>query len=511
MTTPVPDSLGPRAAAGIPLVCFLLSCLVAPCKLTGQAPADTRAVTARLESMERKLDAQERELEEYRSALATLRRQVDAMTGAQAGANAPAADVSALRQAVTDLRDEQSVQQSEIAVHEQAKVETRSRYNLKVGGLVLFNAFQNDGSVDSIDVPVIALSRPPGQSHGSEGATIRQSLITLDATGPRFWGAHTYANVQMDFFGGLSTSDYTTTSGTLRMRAASVETAWPTWRVHAGLERLLVAPSSPTSFASIGEPAMAWSGNLWAWIPQLAAEKRWTFTDTQQLSLAGAVADIPDPGPGTSQYERAPSAAENSRYPGSELRAGYAWGRAQPGGNAASSIGASGYFSPHNYGTSGRVDSWAALGDWNIVLPAGFALSGSAYKGQALGGLGGGTFKDVLSEYDYKQAKYVGQKMIGLRDEGGWAQLKYKIGSRFEFNGAFGMDNSSAGQLWKSSTPLTNPYSTLARNQTFMGNAIFRPRASFLLSLEYRKLKSWPLTSTANEANIVGLAAGYEF
>lgn len=482
--------------------------LTQPAAACGQQPADVQEMTARLERMQRQLDATQRELEEYRSALTSLRQQVQAMAPAGGLVSQAESDagVAGLRQAIADVREEQSVQQAEIAVHEQAKVETSSRYNLKVGGLVLFNAFENLGQVDSIDVPVIALARIPGASHGSNGASLRQSLITLDATGPQFWGAHTYANVQMDFFGGLSTADYTSTAGTVRMRAASILTEWPGWRLHAGLERLLVAPSSPTSYASIGEPAMAWSGNLWAWVPQFTAEKRWSVSDSQQFQLAGALVDVPDPGPRSNPYLRTPSAAEQSRYPGVELRTGYVWGA-----DRASGIGVSGYFSPHDYGQSGKVDAWAGLTDWNFALPAKLAFAGEAYKGQALGGLGGGTFKDIVTEYYYGQAAYPQGNAVGLRDAGGWAQLKYRPGNWVELNGAFGEDNASAAQLWAAYPSQADPYSGLARNQTFLGNAIFRPRASFLLSLEYRKLRSWQLTSTANQAQIVGLAAGYEF
>ena len=491
---------------------LLLCLLVAPSVLHAQQQTDAQAMAARLQSMEQKLDAQQREIEADRAALAALRSQVAAMTaGATAATPNPegatsSSDISALRQAVADLRDEQSVQQSEIAVHEQSKVETRSRYNLKVGGLILFNAFQNDGSVDSIDVPAVAMQRSAGQSHGSEGASLRQSLISLDATGPQFWGAHSYANLQVDFFGGLSTADYATTAGSVRMRSATVETDWPSWRIHAGLERLIAASSSPTSFATVGEPAMAWSGNLWAWLPQFAVEKRWDLSDTRELSLTAALVDVPDPSPSSNGYDRTASAAERSRYPGSELRAGYAWGR-----DRASFIGASGYFSPHDYGSAGRVNAWAALTDWNFVLPAHLALSGQAYKGQALGGIGGGTFKDVVTAYYGSPGEYAPHREIGLHDQGGWTQLKFKPTDRFELNGAFGMDNSTAYQLWISGETPSNAYNGLARNQTFLGNAIFRPRASILLSVEYRKLRSWQLTSTANEANIVGLAAGYEF
>jgi len=488
-------------AVALPMVLALGSAQ----RLRAQEPQE---MAARLDRMQRQLDATEHELEENRAALKILQDQMRAMrpaVGAESSESAQAGAAS-LQQAVAELREEQSVQQAEIAVHEQAKVESLSRYRLKVGGLVLFNAFEDDGAVDSIDVPAIAVSRAPGVSHGSAGASMRQSLITLDATGPQFGGAHTYANLQMDFFGGLSTADYTSTAGTVRMRAASVETAWQSFNVHAGLERLLIAQSSPTSYASVGEPAMAWSGNLWAWVPQITAEKQFDLSDTHQIQISAAAADIPDPGPDSSEYVRVASAAERSRYPGVEGRAGYSWGESHANG-----IGVDGYTSKHNYGQSGNVNAWAALADWHVMLPARFTLSGEAYKGQALGGLGGGAFKDIGTAYDYNGSYAAQAKAVGLHDAGGWAQLKFHLNSLLEFNGAFGQDNDTAAQLRASGISLANPYSGLARNRTFLGNAIFRPRASFLLSLEYRKLESWQIVSAANTAQIIGMAAGYEF
>jgi hypothetical protein len=494
-----------RAVASLPVLFAIHSATLA----SAQQPPDAQALALRLDRMQRQLDETVRQLDENRNTVRSLQQQMQAMAAAQGQScgTLPSSGAGSLQQAVAELREEQSVQQAEIAVHEQAKVETRSRYNLKIGGLVLFNGFENAGSVDSVDVPVIAIPRTVGKSQDNVGASLRQSLITLDATGPQFGGAHTYANVQLDFFGGLSTADYTTTAGTVRMRAASLQTDWPTFRVRAGLERLLISQGSPTSYASIGEPAMAWSGNLWAWVPQLTAEKEFEVGESRQVQLAAALADIPDPGPSSSDYVRTPSAAERSRYPGVETRTGYSWGASH-----ASGIGVSGYWSPHDYGTYGRVDAWAALADWHVILPERFEFSGQAYKGRALGGLGGGDFKDVASMSYYNEDEYAKlTRDVGLRDVGGWAQLKFHPINPLELNGAFGQDNDSAAQLRATGISLANPYSGLARNQTFLGNVIFRPRASFLLSLEYRKLRSWQLMSPRNDAQIFGLAAGYEF
>jgi hypothetical protein len=217
--------------------------------------------------------------------------------------------------------------------------------------------------------------------------------------------------------------------------------------------------------------------------------------------------DVPDPGPSPSQYLRTPSAAESSRYPGVEARTGYSWREGHTSG-----VGVGGYWSPHAYGTAGSIDAWAGTLDWRLSLPARFALSGEAYKGQALGGLGAGAFKDIFNRYSYGTNSFpVLTKAAALRDAGGWAQLKFHPNSYFEFKGAIGLDEASAAQLREEYLELTNAYSGLARNQTFLGNIIYRPTASFLLSLEYRKLRSWQLVSPANEAQIFGLAAGFEF
>ena len=480
---------------------------------SAEKQTDPQEMAKRIAKMQQQLDAQQQQLDEYRNALKALQQQLQAATAGNAPAT-PNGDVTALQQAVADLREEQSVQQSEIAVHEQAKVETRSRYNLRVGGLILFNAFADDGNVDSIDVPALALAKDPKASNGALGASLRQSLITFDLTGPQLWGARTYANLQMDFFGGLSTSGYTSTAGSVRMRSAALQMVWPTVNIHAGLERLLIAPSSPTSYASIGEPALSWSGNLWAWVPQLVAEKTFAAGEDRQFSIAGAFVDVPDPGAGgANPYLREATAAEYSRFPGSEGRLGYAWGRSQADPSArANAIAISGYWSPHSYGIYGSVDAWAGTADWNVALPGRLAFSGAAYKGAVLGGLGGGAFKDV-SAYSYygDPGGPLIYKVAPLRNEGGWAQLKFHPADWFEANGVFGQDNDSAKQLRYSHVPTTDPYSGLARNQTFLGNVIFRPTSSFLLSLEYRKLRSWQLISPVSQAQIFGLAAGFEF
>jgi hypothetical protein len=225
-------------------------------------------------------------------------------------------------------------------------------------------------------------------------------------------------------------------------------------------------------------------------------ERRFSLSEHQQVSLQGALADVPDAGSNAVAGLGAVSAAERSRYPGSELRA--AWHRG-PG----ATIGLGGYWSPHSYKASGAIDAWAGTVDWKAMLPAGWQLSGEVYRGSSLGGLSAGAFKDNV--------QVSATTIAGLRDAGGWTQLKFKPLDRLEFNLAFGLDNADTRQLRSAEIDDSDPYSQLARNQTAFGNVIFRPTSTLFLSTEYRRIRSWEITGPAVQASRFGLAAGYEF
>ena len=70
----------------------------------------------------------------------------------------------------------------------QTKVESASKYRLRLSGIVLMNLVSNQGVVDSIDLPTLAYARPPVDSGGSFGATLRQSEIGFEAFGPSCGG-----------------------------------------------------------------------------------------------------------------------------------------------------------------------------------------------------------------------------------------------------------------------------------------------------------------------------------
>jgi hypothetical protein len=141
-------------------------------------------------------------------------------------------------------------------------------------------------------------------------------------------------------------------------------------------------------------------------------------------------------------------------------------------------------------------------------MPGRLELTGSFYRGLALGGLGGGAFKDFVYRVDPDTGSYY---LHPLDDVGGWAQLKEKINQRVQLNGAFGIDNAFAGEVRRFAVPAGTLYQNLSRNRTYTGNVIYSPSAYLLFSLEYRHLDSAPALTLPAGSNIIGLGAGFKF
>jgi len=414
--------------------------------------------------------------------------------------------------AIDDLRERQAMQESQIATHEQTKVESESKYPVKVTGLLLLNGFVNTGQVDMAATPTVAV---PGS--GSTGASVRQTVLGIDARGPHLFGARSYADLSVDFDGspqsGTSSTNYTgyydATATLLRLRTAHAGLQWQHTDTYFSLDRPIFSPDAPTSLTAVAEPALAWSGNLWTWNPQVGVTRDLPLDGSRIVRVQGALLDVGDAplSPATSSAATSitpPSAAEHSRWPGTEARLSLAG--SDPEG---SHLGFGGYFAPHFSSLVGRrFDAWAGTLDTKLLLPARLEFTGSFYRGAALGGLGGGGYKDFAYRIDADTGGYYFRP---LDDVGGWAQLKEKISERVELNAAFGLDNVFAQELRRYAVPGGTIYQNLARNRTYTGNVIYSPSAYLLFSLEYRNLWSFPIAGPSAGSNVIGIAAGYKF
>ncbi|HEY6304042.1 MAG TPA: hypothetical protein VIX14_13360 [Terriglobales bacterium] len=394
----------------------------------------------------------------------------------------------------------------------QTKVESASKYRVRLSGIVLMNLVSNQGVVDSIDLPTIAYAQPPGSSGGSFGATLRQSEIGLEAFGPMVAGAKTTADLQLDLAGGFPSIPNGINSALVRLRTATMRMDWTNTSVVVGQDTIFFSPNSPTSFATLAIPALTYAGNLWGWVPQIRVEHRVALGEESSLILQAGILDpVSGEAPGTvtgvetsTSYYRQAGPGEASRQPAYGTR--IAWTRNVFGQPLR--VGAGGYYTRQDYGFNRNVDGWAGMADIELPLSHQLSLSGKFYRGRAVGGLYGAFGQSVLFSGDPTLAS---TEVQALNSIGGWAQLKYRPANKWEFNAAFGMDNPYASDLRYFRYPVSYGDATLARNQAAFVNMIYRPRSDLLFSAEYRHLTTYSVTDGGNNAGQVNLMMGVLF
>ncbi len=467
--------------------------------------------------------AQQRSLQEAQALRAELNRTKEQLALRTAGYQVTAAPVSqmsssspatpspaiaqvpgiSLEERVSKVEDDQNLMNDKIIEQSQTKVESGSKYRVRLSGIVLLNAQVTRGSVDNLDFPQIATPMEANGSPGAFSASLRQSQIGIEAFGPDIAGARTSANVRFDFAGGFPLTPNGTAFAVMRLRTGTIRLDWENTSLVAGQDSLFFAPLAPTSLASLAIPALSYSGNLWSWTPQIRIEHRVSLSPSSSLLFQAGIldsltGDVPDEG------YRDPTVGEQSGQPAYATR--IAWTRHAFGRNLT--IGFGGYYGRQNWGFDRTVDGWVGSSDVTIPLGNSFDLTGEFYRGRSAGGLSGGIGQGILLSgpvYNPHTAIH------GLDSMGGWLQLKYKPKTNFEVNLAYGQDNPFAAEL--RSFPASAQYygSLLSRNLNPFVNFIYRMRSDVLFSVEYRRLQTYTLDSGANIANQTGVSLGYIF
>jgi hypothetical protein len=401
------------------------------------------------------------------------------------------------------LEEEYELLSGKVDDQYQTKVESASKYRLRLSGIVLMNLVSNQGVVDSIDLPTLAYARQPGDPGGSFGATLRQSEIGFEAFGPTVAGAKTRADLQIDLAGGFPSVPNGINSGLMRLRTGTIRMDWKNTSIVAGQDGIFFSPNSPTSFASLAVPALSGAGNLWSWVPQVRAEHRFVLGETSSVLLQGGILDpVSGEVPSTGTYRQA-GAGESSRQPAYASR--IAWTQNLFGQSLR--LGLGGFYTRQDYGYQRVLDGWAGTADIELPLGHQFSLGGKLYRGKGLGGLYGAIGRSAVFSGDPTQPDTA---VRGLHSVGGWGQLKYRPANRLEFNAAFGMDNPYATDL-KFFPYATYWNTSYTRNRGSFANMIYRPRSDLLFSVEYRRLTTYTISKGGNSAGHLNLMMGVLF
>src|SRR5580693_3754106 len=148
-----------------------------------------QTISTALTATQQQLEQSQRQIQQLQEELVQVRKELNSskapLSASSSQPDPPAAvTADALQERVEAL-------EAQVKLHDQTKVESASKYPLRLTGLILFNSFINRGSVDNFDLPSIAVPKSAGLSNGGAGASLRQTILGIEGFGPEIVGAKT--------------------------------------------------------------------------------------------------------------------------------------------------------------------------------------------------------------------------------------------------------------------------------------------------------------------------------
>ncbi len=360
---------------------------------------------------------------------------------------APAADVAMLKAQV----EEQA----------QTKVESSSRFPVKIFGKIVSSTYLNTGEANWPDHPnLVSPSSPARGPSGSLSSTLRQSRLGLAMEGPSVGTFRTSGVMAFDFFGGAPGFQTGPVMALPRLLYAFARMETDTVAFEAGQDQIILAPRNPTSLAADAFPDLYRSGNLYLRAPQLRVERALARRQASSLWLTAGIL-APLAGDFESVYTFAPPAlsGERSQLPAFETR--LAWRSGDPASDSEHiEIAASGHYAQAKTNTDTRT-SWAASVDFDLQQGR-LGAAGEFFAGRNLQPFGGAVAQAGPAA-------------------GGWFEGRVGLTRRVDVAAGFGFDRPDVNQ---------RPRPVLSLNRSLFGNAIYRFSPELAASFEYRWLST---------------------
>lgn len=469
-------------------------------------------LTRSLQETQTELARSRTEIEQLRAALEQVLKRMDSVVAGTPAAGGAAANAAPPKpeeapRAAQISQDDWDLLNARVEEQRQTKVESGSRFRLKLSGLALFNAFDTAGVVDNLDVPSIALPKLAGYTEGGGGASVRQSIIGLTGFGPTIFGARTSADLQMGFYGGLPSGYTATSSGIANLRLARIRFDWENTSVIAGLDTPLFSPNSPTTYMSVAVPGLASAGNLWTWTPTARIEQRFSGAFSPMKLEFGVLDPSSNINYTTNTNLRVPNPAESSRVPTYGARVSFN----KKSEDRPLEFGLGGVYSPQEFFGGIQQTGWAATADWKFSLLPRTELSGEFFTGRGIEGFGGVPENPYPLQNPVLYTTFTARLLSEVGVIGGWSQLKFRWNAQNEINVAAGTGGRNSADLRNVLTSTFVAPLIPARNQMIFANYVFRPRSDLLFSAEYRRLRTYEVNGSPDTAGQLGLAIGFLF
>ncbi len=384
-----------------------------------------------------------------------------------------------------------------------ASFKTGRKLPVSLYGTLLFNAGYNTAGANIEDVPLFLNKQNSDPTGGDKNfyETVRQTRIGLAFTPVKAFDGKLSGAFEFDMFGGQTALPTGISMNLFRMRHAYGRLEWDHVAVEAGQDWSIFAPLNPISFSEYGIPSFTGSGNAWGRVPQVRVELKNSSGSAHQFlwQLAASDPNMGDYSTTLFSASRAPGIGERGRMPSMQTRLAYS----RLHNDRRFTVGLSGHYGRgKNAGAIGSlnvqspVDSWGVALDYLLPLTSRFTLTGEAYEGRALG-----PYSSAIGEA-VGAVGTVGAH--GVESRGGWSQAQWSFSKQWQLNLGYGIDAPNASQL---------PVGNRSRNQTYMGNLIYKLNLNVNLALEYRRLLSdFRNQNLANErGDHIDLAVAYLF
>jgi len=445
--------------------------------LSAQSGLDNSQIMERLERLEQQNAKLMEEVQELRTALNALQ-----------GKNAPSPPAPAATPPAAATEDALAIQQVRIDEQAQSKVEAAHKLPVRISGMALFNAFYDTHQ----DAGYYSGTAGPTYASANAGGSLSQSIIGLEFDSPgSIIGARVHGDISADFFGSAGNNSQASTLAygqwpMPRLRTGGVTLDWASRSFRVGVDKPLISPLTPDSFAQVGVPALSGAGNLWFWEPQARFEQRVHLSESNVVRLQGELIATHETPVYVSQTY-APSLAP--RRPGWEGRAEFA----HKGENDAGFDFGAGFHVSETHVAGQTVSSNLVAFDGKYWMTRWWNLEGTFFRGQDVAGIGGAGPGFSITEY---------QAARPVHANGGWLQLALIPASRWSFHLFGGAQNNRSSDLWGDQ---------ITSNASFAGNVYYQIAPNVFVSFEAAQTRTDWLLSGRHLRNLYDLGLAYLF
>ena len=374
--------------------------------------------------------------------------------------------------------------QAQLNEQAQSKVESNSKFPMRLFGTVVSNTYMNTGEPNWLDVGNVVTPVPAGLPTGSFNSSLRQSRIGAIVDGPMIGKMKSSALMAMDFFGGTPNFQMGEVIGIPRLLYAYFRVEGEKTAFEVGHDHAILAPKNPTSLTGMAFPILFRAGNLYLRAPQIRVEQVLASGNFGQLRIVGGILAPVAGDFSTASYLFVPPnlAGERSRRPAVESRISWRQKPAGPYEEPKWEFGISGHYAKERYLT-GLRPSKVIAGDFDVNVKR-LGFGGEFFAGENLDQFGASIAQ------------------IG-RSVGGFGEVRLAATRKLEFNGGYGTDH-----LYKINR---FPGLTLKKNSSPFANTIYQVTPELGMSLEWRKLETTPLRGGVRRNNHFDLTFAYSF